>query len=247
MIKNLSIVGLLIGIAWLAFKPDFEPALVIIASVISLLTFVNEETRISRSQSEKISNLYGVEDELLENVHKVTEKINNIIKLEHKSKDQITVLNQGLDLQFVIPWLISKIEDEKYKDTLIIYKGLIVNPDYEKLFPLINDPSNVRASYVNSSLEQAKSISNYPRKKLQIEIKSYSNLPHYHGFIINETHLFIGFTQIVNGKIMGGNYPYLYIRKDKTSKWNQHLFNMFISWFNYTWETSTSKVKIIKK
>jgi len=159
--------------------------------------YAKEEVRLSKEQLDRASELYSTEDEYFNDVQEAITKINEIINKEYKTDNTISILNLGLDLETVMPWLKKLIEDSRYSDTQINYKGLIINPDYEKMIPLINGSSNISKSYVIASLESAHKISTLQVKKISLEIKQHSSLPHFHGFIINKKHLFISFTEII--------------------------------------------------
>jgi hypothetical protein len=173
----------------------------------------------------------------------VIEKVEKIIQQEYKSDGEIEIINLGLDLENVVPWFKRLIDNSDYDDVLVRYRGLIINPESNSIKDLINGPSNIKTSIVTASLENSENIQNFGFSGIDFEIRSNSEIPFFHGFVIDKKHLFLSFTEVDKGKINGGNFPYLYIKIDRTSKINRHLFNMFLTWFEYLWKNAPSKVK----
>lgn len=221
-------------------------------AIISLIVIIiqtkysRQQIKIGKEKNSKLEELFSENDELLGGMDAMY-KMNKIINEEYKILDQISIKNMGLDLETVMPWLRDKIlTSSDLKNTSIDYKGLIINPESSCIIDFINGTSNVKKKFVETSLENADSINEMNISNVKIEIKSYHCLPIFYGFILNDKHLFLGFTEIVNGKIMGGTTPYIYLKFNKTSKLNVHYFNMFNSWFNKFWGSSNTLIKITK-
>jgi hypothetical protein len=228
-----------------------DSALIIIA-IISLFIFIiqtiyaRQQIKIGKEKNKKLEELFSENDELLGGLDAMY-KMNLIINEEFKSLDQISIRNMGLDLETVMPWIKNKVlTSNDLRNTSFDYKGLIINPESSCIKDFIDGTSNVKKKYVEYSLEIADSIKEMNISNIKIEIKSYQCLPIFYGFILNDKHLFLGFTEIIAGKIMGGTTPYIYLKFNKTSKLNVHYFNMFNSWFDKFWGSSNTILNITK-
>ena len=205
------------------------------------------ERDVYKRASEMYLKMFAESDDIFEDVDAATNKISEILIDEQNLSNKIELLNLGLDLEVVMPWLSNRIIEYIQKSAATLeYKGLIINPEYDKIVPLIDGTSNIHRKYIEAALSKAESLEFLPLNRIKIEIRSYSNLPHFHGFLINKRHLFIGFTEIENNKLVGGKYPYIYLLKNDKSRFSKHLFHVFQSWFEYTWKNSSSKVLIDK-
>jgi hypothetical protein len=214
--------------------------------IIIQTKYSRQQLKIGKEKNQKLEELFSENDELLGGMDAMY-KMNLIINEEYKSLDQISIRNMGLDLETVMPWLRNKVlTSSDLRNTPVDYKGLIINPESSCVKDFINGTSNVKKKFVEFSLESADSIKEMNISNIKIEIKSYQCLPIIYGFILNDKHLFLGFTEIIDGKIMGGTTPYIYLKFNKTSKLNVHYFNMFNSWFNKFWGSSNTIIKIIK-
>jgi hypothetical protein len=209
--------------------------------------YAKEQAKVAKMQKLKSEELFSKYDEALENSVEVTSKISDILLAQCATLDIITVQNFGLDLETVMPWLKNKLLlEHKLLGCKLVYQGLIANHESEVLLPLINGTSNIKTTYINASLESAGELTELDIRNIDVEIRAYDTPPIFHGFIINEKHLFISFTEIQLGKIKGGVFPYMYMQYDKTSKLNQHYFRMFKSWFVHIWDKSVLRVKVIQ-
>ncbi|AXG71473.1 hypothetical protein KORDIASMS9_03730 [Kordia sp. SMS9] len=155
--------------------------------------------------------------------------------------ETIEINNIGLDLETVIPWINQKIiASKKNLIVEIKLKTLIIDDNSEFIKSIINGKSNIQSSVLHASMDIAQKIIQENYHNFTLEIKKYSSPPLIHGFIINNEHLFLGFTEIVNKKLHGGVFPYLYLKKDNSSDLNKHYFNFFKSWFDYYWMNAES-------
>lgn len=150
------------------------------------------------------------------------------------------MLNYGLDLE-VVQSLITYQFILKKDINNLIYHGLIISPDSEKLQDYIDGSSNIHSTVANSAIQKIKNLSEQHGQELnnrhiELEIRSYEDLPVIHGFLINDKYLYLGFTQIESGKLQGGQYPYFFMKYDRHSKLTMHCFSMFRSWFAKKWE-----------
>jgi hypothetical protein len=84
--------------------------------------------------------------------------------------------------------------------------------------------------------------------RFSFEMRQYDLPPIFHGLLLNDSHLFLGFTEIHDGKIIGGTKPYLHLWHDdqKDSSLNSHYFRFYKDWFAYYWENSKEVVKVKK-
>lgn len=191
-------------------------------------------------KNKNFEELFSEEDKLLQNVGSVLRKLESIL-LDEAKTGSIEIQNFGLDLETVIPWLLTNVTlNEALNDIQVSYKGLIIDPHSPSIKPLIDGNSDLRTVTVKSRIEEIKKIELRKTRKLEIALKSYVLPPVVHGFLINKKHLFMSFTEIKKSKIKGGSFPYIYMELDFTSELNKHYFNMFQTWFDYTWEKSPS-------
>lgn len=227
---------------WIGF---ISLIITVIIGIISI-QYYRKQLRAAESERDKFEKLFKAENVLLDGMEAL-DKILQIIIEESKSNNKFSLKNIGLDLETVMPWLRYKlVTNEICSRSHIHYKGLIINPMSESVSGYINGASNVRSSFVTSSLESAENLNTLDIKNYNIEIRSYDCLPVIYGFLLNDNHLFLGFTEIKEGKISGGNTPYLYLKHDKTSILNVHYFNVFSSWFKKMWLTSNKQINIKK-
>ncbi len=199
----------------------------------------NDKYEKLKSEYQEVSKLFSGNDEFLQNVYETLPKITEILKESCRS-EKISVLNFGLDLETVVPWLNNSIlPDECFSKVFIEYKALIINPDSDNIKSLIDGESDLKSITVKSRLEEIKKLNFLNIEQVNIEVKSYDIPPVFHGFILNDKHLFLSYTEIINGKLRGGLFPYIYMELDNTSKLNSHYFNMYKSWFSHFWNSST--------
>src|SRR5690606_26583181 len=127
--------------------------------------------------------------------------------------------------------------------------SLIIDPESKYLKNFIDGQSNISSQIVSSSIIIGNNLKTHDDlDRFCLEIRQYELPPIFHGFILNDEHLFIGFTEIHNGKIIGGTKPYLYLWRDKNqdSELNAHFFRFYKDWFNYYWELSKEVVNVKK-
>ena len=171
-----------------------------------------------------------------------------ITKLASKNIE-IRIENFGLDLETVMPWINQKIlTSEKLKYVNLEMKALIINPESRYLKGLINGRSNISGATINSSIEAANNLINHNLHKFSFEMRKYDLPPIFHGFLLNDEHLFLGFTEIEGGKLVGGTKPYLYLNKknENISDITLHYFSFFKNWFYYNWNISQEVTNVRK-
>lgn len=189
--------------------------------------------------------------EVIENVSDVLQNsVLMIIRRLVKKKKDIIIENFGLDLETVIPWINTNIvHAEEFADISFNIRSLIINPESKMLKHLINGESNITATAVTASISGAENFNRLTKlHKFKFVIKQYDQFPMFHGFIINHEDLFIGFTHIDKGKLIGGAEPYLHVSKGESNpaRLTKHYFRFFTDWFNYYWEISKEVVNVNK-
>ncbi|RYY33867.1 MAG: hypothetical protein EOP46_15195 [Sphingobacteriaceae bacterium] len=162
----------------------------------------------------------------------------------------IKIYNFGLDLQSVMSWVTNTfVHETEFDEIQFEIKSLIINPESSFLKDIIDGESNITTNTVNTSIANAKKLQSYKNlKKFDFKIRQYDNFPIYHGFIINDEHLFVSFTYFNEGKLIGRNQPYLHVTSEgeNPSKLTKHYFRFFKDWFNHYWKISTEVVHINK-
>lgn len=159
--------------------------------------------------------------------------------------NNVTVLNLGLDLESVTPWLNGSLfEISDFEDKQIHYKGLIVNTKNPQIEVLVNGSSNILDQDVNYSIGKIPLIAKKISGRGSIELRFYDYVPVIHGFVVNNQHFFIGFTEVRNGKLQGGVFPYIYCKRNEGGSFNSHICDMFSSWVSYIWDDSKSRAII---
>ena len=153
-------------------------------------------------------------------------------------------------MESVIPWLNNKIiHPVEFDDVHITMNSLIVNPESIHLKDLVDGDSNITTIAVNSSIASAKKIANQSNlTKFSLVIRQYDCFPIIHGFVINKEHLFLGFTNIENGKLIGGTQPYIHLIKSNSnpSHFTNHYFQFFDDWFKHYWSISNEIINVNK-
>ena len=164
-----------------------------------------------------------------------------IEKVSEDSPGSIELLNYGLDLETVMPKIRFQFTTNK-KISNLKYRGLIINPDSDRIKPMIGKPGSITKDNVIRSIAsyvELKNNDNLKKKDLSLQLKQYDLPPIFHGFLVNQTHLYLGFTEIVDNKISGGEFPYrLYTYKNDCDL-TKHYFKLFQTWFKHTWENSS--------
>jgi hypothetical protein len=177
---------------------------------------------------------------------------NHVLPIVKKLKSEgkkIEVKNFGLDLETVMPWLNIRINSGEFAGINAAFKCLIINPESPCINGLIDKGSNVSSNIVNSSINSAREIENNNElNNFELELKQYDLPPIIHGFLINDIHLFLGFTEIISGKLKGGAKPYLYLNKQEhtSSLIALHYYSCFKSWFDHYWSISKTIVNVKK-
>ncbi len=195
-------------------------------------------------------NCFPKDLEIIEDVGLVLQnQVMPIIKEIAAEGGKIEIENLGLDLENVMIWMKDRINKGEFKGISLSFKSLIINPESPDLKGLIDGGSNISSESVNFSISSAKKLTNNERlNNFELQMRQYNLPPIIHGFIINNKHLFLGYTEIEGSKLMGGLKPYIYLNKQEhnSSLIALHYFACFRSWFDYYWNISTPVVDVKK-
>lgn len=174
-------------------------------------------------------------------------ELKRILAEELETFKGLEILNIGLDLEVVQSFLLfDLIHPPRPEFHDIHYRGLSVWAMEGPVGELIDGNSNIQsatARNVVGKLEKAVT-SGIKAPGSQIEVRALVLPPVFHGFLVANRHLVISGTQVVDGKIQGGQYPYLYMRYDQNNQARQHFFELFRSWFEYLWDKGPALVKL---
>jgi hypothetical protein len=196
-----------------------------------------------------VKNTFPKDLEIIDDVTDVLkDRLLPIIMEQAAKKKHIKIENIGLDLETVMPWINQKIiSSKKLENIRFEMKSLIIDPESVFLKELINERSNISSVTINASIEVAKNLVYQDLYKFSFELKQYDLPPILHGFLMNDEHLFLGFTEIINGKLFGGTRPYLHLcKQENMSDITSHYFSFFKSWFEYYWSISKEVVDVKK-
>lgn len=221
----------------------------VIGAFVSYL-FSRKKTHKIEEELENTKNTFPKDLEIINDASDVlNDRLFPIIIEQAKKEKHIKIENFGLDLETVIPWINQKILFSKELENVHFeMKTLIINPESPYIKNYINEASNISSSTIFSSIDTAKNLVHQELYKFKLEMREYDLPPILHGFLLNDEHLFIGFTEIINGKLLGGTKPYLHLSKKagNISTVTSHYFSFFKHWFNYYWNQS-NEVANVKK
>lgn len=176
--------------------------------------------------------------EIVANVNDALNRLNNIIDEQAKRNKKVEVQIFGLDLQSIIPWFMTKfIQDDRYKDIHLTFRLMLINPNVGHIKPYIDGDSNISTEAISNTIKRVQSINTHGIDRISLEIYQYQYLPIIHGYLVDKQFIGLAFTQIGNGKLYGGRYPYICCKRDNQSKFKEHLFGIYESWFEYYWST----------
>lgn len=203
------------------------------------------------NELQKAKEAFPNDLEIINDVNDVlNEKLLPIIIKSSANTKKVKIQNFGLDLETVMPWIKHRIVKlNEHQKVCFEIKSLIINPESNHVKDLLNGRSDISAATINSSIEAAKSLDHYnDLYKFSFEIKQYDLPPIFHGFLVNDEHLFLGFTEIDNGKLLGGTKPYLHLCKKtkNNSEITLHYFNSYSHWFYYYWGISKTVANVTK-
>jgi len=184
---------------------------------------------------------------VLSSVQDVLDHMQRVAQTELKGHELTEVRNFGLDLEVVATFILYRmIFQSDFRD--ISYQGLIVDGASERIQQIIDGESSIHSGTASAVIEKVnnqldgKSLV-LARRHVSIEIRRYAIPPVVHGFLVGDSHLYLGFTEFSNGKLQGGQFPYLYVRADESDAMSSHLFRVYRSWFDYYWKQSPKVCK----
>lgn len=182
--------------------------------------------------------------EILAGVQDVVEHLQRLIATELDPEERTEMLNLGLDLEVVQTFLLYRLIFRKNLRNLR-YRGLLVDAGSDLIGPIIDGTSSIHSGTAVAVVEKvnnqlAENEAMLEQRNITIEIRSYDLPPTIHGFLVGETHLYLGFTEFSHGKLHGGEFAYYHLRHRKSDEMTAHLFRMYRSWFDYYWNRGTT-------
>ncbi len=199
---------------------------------------------------EEDKNCFPKDIKVIENVGSVLQnQVSPIIQSIISSGENLAVKNFGLDLQNVMTWMKDCVQAGQFDGATVSFQCLILNPESPYLKPLIDGDSNVASDSVTFSIGSAKKFADSKTlSRFSLEMRQYDMPPVAHGFIINDTHVFLSFTEVKDGKLIGGIKPYIYLNKQQSDSSSIALnyFTFFKSWFDAYWNISNTVVNVAK-
>jgi len=169
---------------------------------------------------------------------------------------KFTVVGMKFSWIFVIEPLFTLLEQSN-KDLRFCFQILLVSPDFIQSLPITDENKDDWADQSRGKINAFVRKINYLEKleygdRLSVSIKQYFSIPQYHGFIINDDHLYISRTDwiFVNNKphkLTVGENRYRYFNRTpfdelEESSPNKEIKNervdLFLHWHNFYWETS---------
>lgn len=181
-------------------------------------------------------------------------KFFELIDNEIKNKRNVEIKNIGLDLEYPLRDINKYLQNKLItnNDLKLIYKGLLLNPLSSDIKDLVDGNSNVRSVNVYQAYEKIKLFKADPKyKNISFHISHYDYPLIIHGFLLGKTHLFLGFSELDEGKIRGSDKSYIYLEYDVNLPATTHYFNFFENWFDYLYkkgnENPISQLALLEK
>lgn len=230
---------------WSAMAGIWQASIATIVAISSLVAFLIQRSRNKQlsTQNKELINLNPWLD-VLENYKSVWNKMEGIIEEELLNGGRIKIKNVGLDLEFIVPDMGRYLENVivKNRNVSFSYKGLIINPDSPSIAGLVNGESNIQSDYVAASYRRLKVFKEQFKNSQAIEfdVRPYDTPLVFHGLLLCEKHLFLGFTEIQNGKMRGSDKPYIYLKYDPSITATEHYFTFYKTWFDHFWKHGQS-------
>lgn len=180
---------------------------------------------------------------VLTGVHEVLEHLQRLIATDVAPAERTEVLNLGLDLEVVQTFLLYRLIFQKNLQNLD-YRGMLINGNSEHIRPIVDGGSSIHTGTAAAVVEKignqvAENAGFLQRSNISIEIRSYDLPPVLHGFLVDDRHLYLGFTEFAQGKLHGGEFGYLYLDGKHTDPMTAHLFRVYRSWFEHLWKHGT--------
>lgn len=190
-------------------------------------------------------NKFNPSFEVLDNYTILKDKLYHLMDESLKKDKMITILNIGLDLEYMLPDILQYIHDRTplHRRIRLSYRGLVINPRSELIENLIGDGSNLQAMFVDNALRQLELFKHTfsQNKNISAELSQYDVPLTIHGVMLNDEHLMLGFTELSRDtsvfppifKMHGSAKPYIYMKNDKNVEATKHYFAFFKEWFEY--------------
>ncbi|PDP58154.1 hypothetical protein CLI75_05560 [Porphyromonas gingivalis] len=99
-----------------------------------------------------------------------------------QTSNEISILNIGLDLEHISPWLSGYLAAEENKDISIKYQGFILDPESPSIKKLINTGSNINGRNIKESIHRMKKILK-SEADIDIKLHKYDYLSPFSGFV----------------------------------------------------------------
>lgn len=178
--------------------------------------------------------------EILAGVQEVMDHLQAVVLTDLESAEHTEMLNLGLDLEVVQTFLTYRVILRKDFRNLD-YKGMLLDTEADLIQPVINGGSSIHSTTARAVVDKfnhqiAENEQLLDHRDISMEIRSYGLPPTIHGFLVDDAHLYLGFTEFHGGKLHGGQFSYLYLSRRKSDEMTAHLFRMFRSWFLYHWD-----------
>jgi len=172
---------------------------------------------------------------------KIDERIKSIRK--SNPKEQITVLNLALDMEQT--W--GPVRDRMLmnKDLKKIrWHSVLINPDADGLIKMLSktvsqDEARHKIQSIRETFKDQEFIRSLGRREVEFRCRTYDSVPSFHGFLINDTDLFISFCSVSNGKLDASASPYWEFRWGDVEAVN-HVVSAFKNWFEYLWDSTSA-------
>lgn len=74
-------------------------------------------------------------------------------------------------------------------------------------------------------------------RNIKFECRMYSSVPVLHGFLVNDSVLFLTLLRIEKGKLIGAPNAYWKFVRMPSHAANEHYFQAYSDWFNHAWDT----------
>jgi hypothetical protein len=188
----------------------------------------------------------GQNPTFIPNITNVIPLVLPLIATNEHSASQLTIKVFGLDLETVTPWLQQLATDHIVRANIAI-KVLMIDVGSEVIKQIVGGPkSNVSIKTAEASREKIAELADnaaFTGRGISIELRSYAAAPFFHGYLVGDKYLFLGFTEIRYGKLQGSNYPYMHLTFDGGSAHVKHYFRVFDQWFDFYWQRGPSLVR----
>jgi len=126
----------------------------------------------------------------------------------------------------------------------ITWFSLMIDTQSEQIRKLSSDTVSVSvAEHVEDSIRQfcKQNEIELKRRNIQFECRAYNEIPTVHGFLFNDSVIFLSFCSIKNEKFFGAPNPYLRLDSPLYPSHDEvtvHFIQSFKLWFEYLWRNA---------